>query len=71
MYYIILDSKWTVTECLKEKKRPKGLFYVITLFLLRINGLSFMGIFITFCHWQINYIRTFYYDIEHLYNYIR
>ena len=28
MYYIILDSKWTVTECLKEKKRPKGLFYV-------------------------------------------
>lgn len=21
MYYIILDSKWTVTECLKERKR--------------------------------------------------
>ena len=20
MYYIILDSKWTVTECLKERK---------------------------------------------------
>jgi len=21
MYYTILDSKWTVTECLKERKR--------------------------------------------------
>ena len=29
MYYIILDSKWTVTEYLKERKRGlKCLFYV-------------------------------------------
>ena len=24
MYYIILDSKWTVTECLKERKEMQN-----------------------------------------------